>query len=167
MFAPRSKFVAGVLTLFASAAGATTVEMAKPAASQAKGHGYATREQLRDCLDREAALKQRLHAIEAASTERDATTSRLQAEGAQVREMKDKLDRNDAVAVARFKELLAQHNANVAALNKDVADSEAATDAYNADSTAVNQECTTLTYHTQDIDAVLKERKKAQAASAP
>jgi len=163
MFAPRLLIVAGALTLLASAVGATTVEMAKPAASRAVARGYATRDQLRDCLDQEAALKSRFHAIDAASTARDETTARLQAEGAKVREMQAQLDRADPAAVARFKDFLARHNANVVALNKEVADAEADTDAYNADSAAVNQKCMAMAYRTQDMDAVLKERKKAGA----
>jgi hypothetical protein len=166
MFVPRLQFVAGVLTLLASAAGATTVEMAKPAASQPKGHGYATRDQLRECLELESALKTRLRAINAASAAREETAVRLQAEGVQVREMQSQVDRDNATSVRKFKEFLAQHNANVVALNQSITDAEPATDAYNVDSAAVNQKCTGLAYHTQDIDAVLKERKKAEAAAS-
>ncbi len=166
MFAPRLLFVAGALTLLGSAAHATTVEMAKPAASQAKARGYATRDQLRECLAQEAELKTRFRAIDTANIARDETSARLKTEGERVRETQAQVDRSDPAAVARFKELLARHNANVVALNKEVSDSEAATDAYNADSAAVNQKCTALAYHTQDMDAVLKERKQAEAASA-
>ena len=163
MFASRFVIAAGVLTPLASAAGATTVEMARPAASQARSGAYATRDQLRECLDQEGALKARFHAIDAAGAARDETTARLQAEGAKVREMQAQLDRADPAAVARFKDFLARHNANVVALNKEVADAEADTDAYNADSAAVNQKCMAMAYRTQDMDAVLKERKKAGA----
>jgi hypothetical protein len=89
-----------------------------------------------------------------------------QAEGVKVREMQAQLDRADPAAAARFKDFLARHNANVVALNKEVAESEAATDADNADSAAANQKCTALAYRTQDMDAVLNERKKAEAPAS-
>jgi predicted nuclease with TOPRIM domain len=163
---PRLLFVASALTLLAFAASATAVETAKPAASQAKGR-YATREQLRECLDRQAELKARFRGIEAANAARAEAVKRLEAEGVKLREMKAQIDRDNVAAVQAFKQQLTDYNTHAAALNKESDDSSAAADAYNADSESVNQACTALPYHTQDMDAVLKERKKAASAAAP
>lgn len=153
----RKMFVATALMLLAGAAGA---------ADTAKAHGYATRDQLRECMDLEAALKTRFHALEATNAANDATGDRLQGDGKKVRETLAKLDRNDAAAVAAFKQQVADYNANVVAWKAATADAQTANDAYTADSATVDQKCVALSYHPQDIDAVVKERKKAAAASA-
>ena len=156
-------FTAAALTLFAAVAGAT--ETAKNADAPARAHGYATRDQLRECMDLQAVLKIRFHGLQAGNTDNDATGDRLEAEGAQVHDTQATLDRSDAAAVTAFRQAVAGYNERVVAWKKATADAQAADDAYKMDSAAVDQKCVGLSYRPQDIDAVMKERKKAAAAS--
>ncbi len=157
MSASRVMFVAAALALFAAAAGA---------ADATKAHAYATRDQLRECMELEAALKTRFHDIATASTSNDAMGDSLAAEATQVHATQAKLDRSDAAAVTAFKQSVAAYNERVVAWKKAAADVETANDAYKVDSAAVDQKCVGLSYHPQDIDAVMKERKKAAAAAS-
>jgi hypothetical protein len=157
MSASRVKFVAAALALLAAAAGA---------ADATKAHAYATRDQLRECMELEAALKIRFHDMASANAANDATGDGLAAEAAKVHETQARLDRGDAAAVTAFKQSVATYNERVAAWKKATADVETANDAYKADSAAVDQKCVGLAYHPQDIDAVMKERKKAAAAAS-
>ena len=159
MSASRVMFVAAALTLFAAAAGAAD-------ATQAHAHAYATRDQLRECMDLEAALKTRFHDIATANTSNDAMGDSLAAEATQVHATQARLDRSDAAAVTAFKQSVAAYNERVVAWKKATADVETANDAYKVDSAAVDQKCVGLSYHPQDIDAVMKERKKAAAAAS-
>ena len=157
MRAFRMMFIATALALLAVCANA---------ADTAKPHGYATRDELRECMDLEAALKARFHGLEAANTANDKTGDRLAADSAKVHETLAKLDRNDPAAVAAFKQQMADYNANVVAWKAATAEAQKANDAYTADSATVDQKCLSLAYRAQDMDAVLKERKKAAAASS-
>ena len=151
----RVLFAASALTLLALSGNAS--------AADAKTH-YASRDQLRSCLDQQAVLKVRLRTLTAASDERTERAKRLEAEGLKLREMKTQVDRDNVAAITAFKALLTDYNANAAALNKEGADAMVATDAYNADSAALNDGCMALSYHSVDMDAVLKERRKAEAS---
>jgi len=155
--------IATALTLFAAVAGAA--ETAKNADAPAKAHGYATRDQLRECMDLQAALKLRFHGLETANTDNDAMGDRLEAEGAKVHDLQAGLDRSDAAAVTAFRQAAAGYNERVVAWKKTTADAQAADDAYKVDSAGVDQKCVGLSYRPQDIEAVVKERKKAAAAS--
>jgi hypothetical protein len=150
-------FVAAALTLLAAAAGA---------ADATKARTYATRDQLRECMDLEAALKTRFHDMATANAANDATGDGLAAEGTTVHETQARLDRNDAAAVTAFKQSVAAYNERVVAWKKATADVETANATYKVDSAAVDQKCVGLSYHPQDIDAVMKERRKAAAAAS-
>jgi hypothetical protein len=149
-----------------AAAGATTVKTAKPAASQPAARTWATREQLRDCLDTEAALKERFKAVEAATEAHEQLFNQVEAESDKLRALQDQVDHDSEVSVRAFNELVKEHNLHVKQLNQDAADTRPATDAYNADMTAYNHRCAPLVYRVEDMDAVLRERKKAAAALA-
>ena len=66
-----------------------------------------------------------------------------------------------------FNALATQHNQHVKQLNQDAADSRPASEACNADMSACNHRCAMLVCRVEDMDAVMRERKKAAAASAP
>ena len=157
MSAYRVMFIAAALTLFAATAGA---------ADATQAHAYATRDQLRECMDLQAALKTRFHDIATANTTNDAMGDSLAAEATQVHATQAGLDRSDAAAVTAFKQSVAAYNERVVAWKKATADVETANDAYKVDSAAVDQKCVGLSYHPQDIDAVMKERRKAAAAAS-
>lgn len=157
MSASRVMFIAAALACFGCAAAA---------ADTVKPHGYATRDQLRECLDLQAALKVRFHARAQAGTVDDAEGDSLEAEGAKVHDAQGKLDRGDPAAVLAFKQAVADYNARVIAWKAATARGQAADDAYKTDSAVVDQECVGLSYRTQDVDAVMKERKKLAGATA-
>ncbi len=155
MSTARLLFVAGSLALSACVAGA-----------QASRPRYATRDQLRECLDKKADLKERLQAIEDARVAREAIRKRLAQEGPRLRDMKAQLDRTDASAVAALKQAVETYNADATALNRRSVDEQSAVEAYNADSLAVNDACDALDYRSQDVEAVLKERRKPASAAS-
>ncbi len=156
MSPPRAMFLATTLTLFAALAAA---------ADAVNPHGYATRDQLRECMALQAALKLRYHGLEQANATNDATGASLEADGAKVHDMQGKLDRGDKAAVAAFRRAVDDYNERVLAWKKQTADAQDADAAYKMDSGVVDQKCVGLAYHPQDIDGVVKERKKAAAAA--
>jgi hypothetical protein len=156
MSASRMMFVAAALALLAGAA----------AADATKARTYATRDQLRECVDLQAALKTRFHAIAAANTANDTMGDSLAAEGTAVHETQARLDRSDAAAMTAFRQSVAAYNERVVAWKQATTDIETANEAYKVDSAAVDQKCVGLSYHPQDIDAVMKERRKAGAAAS-
>ncbi len=134
------------------------------AAPPAKAFG--TREQLRQCLDLDDALKVRWHAIEAAMAEHNRKFDANEAEDAQLVEMKAKLDRSDKNAISAFNKAVQEHGQHIQQVNQEAADEEVIAKAYAADRAAADDRCAGLTYRPADIDAVSKERKKAAAVAA-
>ncbi len=149
-----------------AAAGATTVKTGKPAASQPAARAWATRDQLRDCLDTEAALKERFKGIEAAVDAHERLFDQVEAERNKLTELQGQLDHDSEVSVRAFNALVQEHNQHVKQLNQDAADSRPASEAYNADMSAYNHRCASLVYRVEDMDAVMRERRKAAAAQA-
>jgi hypothetical protein len=128
---------------------------------------YATRDQLRECLALDDGLKARLHAMEAAAALHNQRFDANEAEGVKLVEMKARLDRSDKAAIQAFNQAVQEHNAHLQQVDDEATASDAATKALNADQAAADQKCGPLTYRPADMDAVMKERKKAAAASAP
>lgn len=130
---------------------------------------YATRDQLRDCLNLDDGLKARAHAMEAATLVHNKKFDANEAEGAKLVEMKAKLDRSDKAAIQAFNQAVQEHNVHLQQVDEEAVASDAATQALNVDQAAMDQKCGPLTYRPADMDAVMKERKKAAAtaASAP
>ena len=162
--APRA--LALVATLALASAGATTVKTGKPAASQPPAQAWATRDQLRECMDAEAALKERFRAIDASNAAHEKMFDQVEAERVRLQALQEQLDRDSDTSLGAFNALVKEHNQHVKALNQDAADSRPASDAYNADMVAFNHRCSGLRYRVDDMEAVVKERKKAAAAAA-
>ncbi len=152
--------------LMAGAAGATTVKTGKPAASQAPARVFATRDQLRECMDIEAGLKGRFKAIEVSNAAHEKMFDQVEAESTRLRELQSQIDHDSDTSVNAFNALVKEHNQHVKALNQDAADSRPVSDAYNDDNVAFNHKCSQLVYRVDDMEAVMKERKKAAAAAA-
>lgn len=150
------------LALAAGAAAATTVAVtSKPAASQPAPHPYATRDQLRDCMDAEDALKAKRRALDATQATHEAHVNAFEAENAKIVEVQGQLDHDSPTAITAFNRLVSEHNVHVKDLNQEGADQQAAADSYNADALALNRQCAALVYRVEDMDAVMKERRKA------
>ena len=152
--------------LVAGPALATTVRTGKPAASQAPAPAWATRDQLRECMDIEAGLKTRFKAIEASNAAHEKMFDQVEAENTRLRELQSQIDHDSDTSINAFNALVKDHNQHVKALNQDAADSRPASDAYNGDMLAFNHQCSQLVYRVDDMEAVMKERKKAAAAAA-
>jgi hypothetical protein len=146
--------------LIAGSAGATTVKTGKPAASQAPAHAWATRDQLRECLDIEAGLKARFRSIEASNAAHEKMFDQVEAENTRLRELQSQLDHDSDASVSAFNALVKDHNQHVKLLNQDAADSRPVNDAYNDDMAAFNRKCSRLVYRVEDMEAVTKEREK-------
>ena len=157
--------------LIAGSAGGTTVKTGKPAASQASAsqasaHAWATRDQLRECLDIEAGLKTRFKEIEASNAAHEKIFDQVEAENAKLRELQPQLDHDSDTSVSAFNARVKDHNQHVKLLNQDAADSRPVNDAYNDDMAAFNRKCSQLVYRVDDMEAVMKERKKAAGAAS-
>ena len=163
-----ARTLALVATLALASAGATTVKTGKPAASQPPAPSWATRDQLRDCLDTEAGLKERFRVIDASNAAHEKMFDQVEAERTRLQALQEQLDHDSDASLAAYNVLVKEHNQHVKALNQDAADGRPAADAYNADMVAFNHRCSGLRYRMDDMEAVTKERKKAAAAaSAP
>ena len=125
---------------------------------------YGTRAQLRECLDLDDDLRARTTTLQADVAASNRRTDENAAEDARLVEMKKTLDRSDKAAILKFNEAAQAHN-------QHVKDTDQATSEYNADKAAADQKCGALTYRPEDVTAVNRERKKANAiasaASAP
>ena len=162
----RTSLLALATLLVAGAAGATTVKTGKPAASQPPARAWATRDQLRECLDIEAGLKTRFGAIEATNAAHEKMFDQVEAESARLRDLQAQLDHDSETSIGAFNALVKDHNQHVKLLNQDAAESRPANDAYNDDMVAFNHKCSALVYKVDDMELVMKERKKAAAAAA-
>jgi hypothetical protein len=64
-----------------------------------------------------------------------------------------------------FNLLVSDHNVHVKQMNQEAGELQTVGSAYNDDMLAVNRKCSPLAYRVEDMGGVLKERKKAAAAS--
>ncbi len=168
MPALRIPLLVFAMLLIAGSAGATAVKTGKSdraAASQPSAHAWATRDQLRECLDIEAGLKTRFKAIEASNAAHEKMFDQVEAENTRLRELQSQLDHDSDLSVGAFNALVKDHNQHVKVLNQDAADSRPVNDAYNDDMAAFNRQCSQLVYRVDDMEAVAKERKKAAASA--
>jgi hypothetical protein len=161
----RLPFLALAALLVVGSAQATAVKTGKPAASQAPARAWATRDQLRECLDIEAGLKTRFRAIAATNAAHEKMFDQVEAENTKLQALQAQLDRDSDTSISAFNALVKDHNLHVKQLNQDAADSRPASDAYNDDMAAFNHRCSQLVYRVEDMEAVMKERRKAAAAA--
>ena len=149
-----------ICLLLAQAAVAATAKATVPGT-------YATRDQLRGCLNLDDGLKARMHAMEAASVAHNRKFEANEAEGAKLVDMKARLDRTDKSSILAFNQAVQTLNQHRQEADDEAITADATSKAYAADQAAMDQKCGPLTYRPADMDAVMKERKKAAAASAP
>lgn len=167
MRGPRGlALVAALASALAAPAGATTVKTGKPAASQAPARAWPTREQLRQCMDTEDALKQRFADVQASNAAHEKLFDQVEAESTRLTELEAVLDHDSDVAIHSFNALVQQHNEHVKQLNEQAGQAKPVTSAYNADMAAYNRQCASLVYQLEDMDAVMRERRKAAAAAS-
>jgi hypothetical protein len=150
-----------LVSLLCSGAVAATAKASKPATAGTFG----SRDQLRQCLDQDDAIKARTQALAATATATSARMSVNDVDAGKLADMKKALDRSDKAAILAFNQLAVAHNAHVQEVDDDVAKTDAANGVLTADKIAMDQDCGSLTYRPADVDAVNRERKKAVAAA--
>jgi hypothetical protein len=141
--------------------GAAEAAPAKPATAGTFG----SRDQLRDCLELDDAVKASAQALQVATLANNARIGAGDAEVAQLAVLKKTLDRNDKAAIAAYNQLAQAHNVHSDETDLDVAKAEALAGALAADKAAMAQKCGTLTWRPADVDMVNRERRKASAAA--
>ena len=156
-----ARFLIVFASLAAAAAGACAASMSRPPASQPVGRLYATRDQLRDCMDLEDALKARRKTLDAASDAHEAQLTAIQAEDAKIVDVQGRLDHESETAITAFNLLVADHNAHVKEYNQESEGMRAASDAFNDEVATVNRKCSKMAYDVDDMNAVMKERRAA------
>ncbi len=166
MPSPRTSLLVLAATLAMGAADATTVKTGKAAASQPPARAWATRDQLRECLDAEAGLKERFGAIDAATTAHEKIFDEIEAENIRIETLQAQLDHESDSSIKAFNTLVKDHNLRVKQMNQDAATLRPVSDAYNADMAAFNHRCEGLAYRIDDMEAVTRERRKAAAQAA-
>ena len=164
----RTLLLALATTLAVGSVDATTVKTGKPAASQPPARAWATREQLRECLDIEAGLKERFRVIDAATTAHEKVFDEIEAENTRIETLQAQVDHESDTSIKAINVLVKDHNLRVKQMNQDAANLRPVSDAYNADMVTFNHRCEGLVYRIDDMEAVTRERKKAaeQAAAA-
>jgi len=153
MIASRIPLLVASSLLLAATAGAATGKPPKETA-------FATREQLRACLDLDDAMKARRRDIEAASAEHNRKFDANDAEEARLVEMKARLDRSDKEAILAFNKAVTEHAQHTRDLNQEADAQEAGVKAFEADKAAMDDRCGGLSYRPADVDAVNRERSK-------
>ncbi|MGN6528165.1 MAG: hypothetical protein ACTHL8_17385 [Burkholderiaceae bacterium] len=160
-------FARPVLLALAAAALAPAVAAAAPKPAPASATpAFASRDQLRQCLAEEDALKARLDAIQARHAEHERRLSALEAENDRIVEVQGQLDTTSEVAVNAFNLLVSDHNVHARQLNEAAAASRAESEAYNAAILQHNRDCARLVYRVDDLQAVTRERRAAATAAA-
>ena len=162
----RTSLLALAATLFlGSACAADAPPVAKPEGA------FATRDQLRECLDTDASLKQRLGAIQASNAANEKMYAGIEAENDSIRSAQADIDKTNPTTTMTYQAMLRSHSVHLTQLNKAETDLVPVSKAYNADLASFHQTCSGLTYRGEDMDAVTRERNKAAAvataASAP
>ena len=165
MPALRAVSLALAATTLAASVHADTLATGKPVAPGA-ATALASRDQLRNCMTTEASLKKRYEALEATSAAQDKMSAQVDAESSRLTELQGQLDHDSPTAIKAFNNLVDEHNRHVKELNERARESDPASHAYNEDMLAFNRRCSSLRYSVDDMEAVMQERKKAEAGGA-
>jgi len=160
MTRPRLPLFAAMLLLLAATRVATAAETAAP-------QSFASRDQLRHCMQADSGLQTRAAAIAGSDKALARLVGQVKWEAAQLKALRRKIDRegDGDTAVETFNALARKHNVHVRKLNKDTAAARPVSQAYKVDKASYDQTCGAHLYRAEDMDAVTRER--AKAASAP
>lgn len=160
----------GFLVVCCLLCGSAVAGAAKPSRPAAATFG--TRDQLRECLDLDDAMKARAQAIATAAAATNARIAANDVEMGRLTEMKKSLVRSDKAAIDAFNQLAVAHNAHLQQVDDDAAKADTANVLLAADKADMDQKCGAFTWRPVDVEAVARERRKAAtsalaAASAP
>lgn len=159
-----------LITSLLCAAPATFAASTKAAASQSAGEKsvqpkFASREELRSCMEGEDEIKQRNAQLERSHALHNAELKAMQDQSTAFYATEDKVDASDEKQVAAFNARVAELNQQVDALNQRGARLTEEVKLFRADMRAHNQRCAALVYKIIDKDAIVRERKNKKPAA--
>ena len=141
----------------------TTLLVALPlaAGAQYSYHDYRdapmTRGDLRDCVERDLYMRDRLSILEQEKRDNDRELNAIEREGARLDRERSRLDNTNVSSVADYNDRSDAHNRRVAEHNRRVGDMNARASAHNREAGEVSSLCSTRTYYFRDLDAVRRE----------
>lgn len=146
----------------AKASSSTTSQSVGEKSAQPK---FASREELRSCMEGEDDIKQRNAQLERSHTLHNAELKAMQDQSTAFYATEDKVDASDEKQVAAFNARVAELNQQVDALNQRGARLTEEVKLFRADMRAHNQRCAALVYKVIDKDAIVRERKNKKPAA--
>lgn len=114
------------------------------------------REELRDCMDRDASLRDRLETLDEERAANDREGELIARVGNRLADELRSLDSSNPSAVAAYNARSSAHNRRVDAHNRRVAEANMQASMHNGDAYNLTQRCATRTYTIRDRDAVMR-----------
>jgi predicted RNase H-like nuclease (RuvC/YqgF family) len=118
---------------------------------------FLSRAELRDCMDRDAALQQRQDALEQANAEHNAESARLSAQAGALSARLRALDPSDRRAVNAYNKRNEERNRRVETSNQRAETLQAAVEEHQAASADFMAQCAARPFLKSDEEAVLRE----------
>jgi len=116
-----------------------------------------TRGELRGCVERDQALRDRLSILEQEKRGNDLESGEIAREGTQLARDLARLDNNDPSAVADYNARSDAHNRWVVDHNNRVAGMNGRASLYNRDATDMGSQCSARVYYFRDLDYVRRD----------
>ncbi|MEO8153139.1 MAG: hypothetical protein ABI605_08730 [Rhizobacter sp.] len=120
---------------------------------------YATRDELRGCMNADDALKATRKKVNENMARNQASLATVQLEAVELVDEQRRVDATDNTAIDAFNDKMAAHNKRVEQVNAQASVFKAGSDAYNDELLEYNRRCSTLVYRIDDRNAILKERE--------
>lgn len=117
-----------------------------------------SREELRDCMEMNASMSDRLDQLDGERLTIDRETDVIARSSARLADQLRNLDSSDAAAVERYNARSAEHNRRADAHNRRVADMNARASFHNEDAGDVASACASRYYLLRDRDALRRDR---------
>jgi hypothetical protein len=157
---PRFATAFGLVACLAAPLAAQNLTLKKPPP-------LLSRAELRQCMDREDALKQRAEALQRAREHNEAAVAEISASAKRLSEDLRRVDPADPAAVDDYNRRAEAHDAVVAVNNRRADAYNAAVESLNSDSADQIAACATRPYLQADRNAILAERRKNGQAGTP
>jgi hypothetical protein len=116
-----------------------------------------TRGELRDCMERDLYMRDRLSILEQEKRDNDREAAAIEREGARLDRERSRLDNTNVSSVADYNDRSDAHNRRVAEHNRRVGDMNARAAAHNRESEDVSSLCSTRPYYFRDLDVVRRD----------
>jgi biotin-(acetyl-CoA carboxylase) ligase len=115
-----------------------------------------SREELRDCMDRDANLRDRLEWLDQERIANDHEAELIARVGNRLADELRTLDASNAAAVAAYNARSSAHNRRVDAHNRRVAEANGRASMHNGDAANLTARCASRVYTLRDRDAVMR-----------